>query len=141
MLAKAACLVTALVSYSLCITPPSSSTSVDPKREQTFVHETTIMTNYAHRIHIIVTCIISFQTALYLVIMAGISGDKGSEDMILKGTNSLPLHDQVVFQMAELETWQVIATVLCLLGYALRKWSFVTLDHLFTVRISPLLPL
>lgn len=140
MLAKAVCLVAALVSSSLCFNPPPSSKSVDPKKEQRVVSEVRFLTEYANKFPFVFISIAVLETALYLVLMTnnGTSGGgSGAASGILKGSSSLPLHDQVIFQeMAVLKTWQMIATVLCLLGYALRKWSFITLDRFFTVRNS-----
>lgn len=147
MLAKATCLVAALVSNSLCFKPPPSSKTVDPKKEQKVVSEVRLLTDYANKFPIVLISISVLETVLYLVLMANNSTSVGSgaASGILKGSSSLPLHDQVIFQeMAVLKTWQKVATVLCLLGYALRKWSFVTLDRFFTVRrpfLSPFVPL
>ncbi|KAF9130930.1 hypothetical protein BGW39_002458 [Mortierella sp. 14UC] len=136
MLAKAVCLVAALISNALCVKPPSSSMSVDPKKEQKFVHESKLLTDYAHKFPAVVISIVTLETVLYLVLMTGSAGS-GNANGVLKGSSSLPLHDQVIFQeMAELKTWQKVATALCLLGYVLRKWSFVTLDRFFTYQLT-----
>ncbi|KAG0280720.1 hypothetical protein BGZ95_008998 [Linnemannia exigua] len=136
MLAKAACLVAALISNALCIRPPPSSKTVDPKKEQKFVHESKFVTTYVHTFPVVVVSIITLEIILYMVIMAS-AGAGGGTSGILKGSSSLPLHDQVILQeMAELKTWQMVATALCLLGYALRKWSFVTLDRFFTYQLT-----
>ncbi|KAF9926183.1 hypothetical protein FBU30_004184 [Linnemannia zychae] len=133
MLAKVACLVTSLVSYSLCVSPPSSSKSVDPKKEQTFIHESKLLTAYANKFHIIVNSIAAIEVALYILLMS--NGEASGS--ILKGSSSLPMQNQAMFQeMAELKTWQTVATVLSVLGYALRKWSFVTLDRFFTYQLT-----
>ncbi|OAQ35294.1 hypothetical protein K457DRAFT_151829 [Linnemannia elongata AG-77] len=140
MLAKAVCLVAALVSSSLCFNPPPSSKTVDPKKEQRVVSEVRFLTEYANKFPFVFISIAVLETALYLVLMTnnGTSGGgSGAASGILKGSSSLPLHDQVIFQeMAVLKTWQLIATVLCLLGYALRKWSFITLDRFFTYQLT-----
>ncbi|KAK3804725.1 MAG: hypothetical protein JOS17DRAFT_725557 [Linnemannia elongata] len=139
MLAKATCLVAALVSNSLCFKPPPSSKTVDPKKEQKVVSEVRLLTDYANKFPIVLISISVLETVLYLVLMANNSTSVGSgaASGILKGSSSLPLHDQVIFQeMAVLKTWQKVATVLCLLGYALRKWSFVTLDRFFTYQLT-----
>lgn len=139
MLVKATCLVAALVSNALCFKPPPSSKTVDPKKEQKVVSEVRLLTDYANKFPIVLISIAVLETALYLVLMTNnsTSGGSGATSGILKGSSSLPLHDQVIFQeMAVLKTWQKVATVLCLLGYVLRKWSFVTLDRFFTVRRS-----
>ncbi|KAF9912281.1 hypothetical protein EC991_000173 [Linnemannia zychae] len=136
MLVKAACLVVGLVSNALCFKPPSSSKSVDPKKEHKFVHESKFLTNWAHKFPAVLISVATLQVVLYLVFMTG-GGGNGSANGILKGSSSLPLHDQAIFQgMAELKTWQKVATALCLLGYALRKWSFVTLDRFFTYQLT-----
>ncbi|KAG0374988.1 hypothetical protein BGX24_009686, partial [Mortierella sp. AD032] len=136
MIVKAVCLVAALISNALCIRPPPSSKTVDPKKEQKFVHESKFMTVYAHKFPIVVVSIVTLETILYMVLMAGASVG-GSASGVLKGSNSLPLRDQVILQeMAELKTWQMVATALCLLGYVLRKWSFVTLDRFFTYQLT-----
>ncbi|KAF9150825.1 hypothetical protein BG015_007348 [Linnemannia schmuckeri] len=139
MLAKAVCLVAAMVSSALCVKPPSSSKTVDPKKEQKVVSEVKLLTVYANKFPIVFISITVLETALYLALMINSSGysSGGVANGILKGSNSLLLHDQVILQeMAVLKTWQKVATVFCLLGYALRKWSFVTLDRFFTYQLA-----
>lgn len=136
MLAKAACLVAALVSHVLSYKPPTSSKTVDPKKEQKVVSEFRLLTDYANKFPAVMIAIAVLQTVLYLVFMTKSgNGSNSAASVILKGSSSLPLRDQVIFQeMVILKTWQMAATVGCVLGYALRKWSFVTLDRFFTVR-------
>ncbi|KAF9538605.1 hypothetical protein EC957_006411 [Mortierella hygrophila] len=139
MFAKAACLVVALISNALCFKPPPSSKTVDPKKEQKVVCEFRLLTEYANTFPTVMISITTLETALYLVLMTinSTGGGSGAASGILKGSSSLPLHDQVIFQeMAVLKTWQKVTTVLCLLGYALRKWSFVTLDRFFTYQLT-----
>jgi hypothetical protein len=135
MLAKAVCLVAALASNALSYKPPPSSKTVDPKKEQKVVPEFKILTSYANTFPAVMIAIATLETVLYLVFMTSSgNGSNSTASGILKGSSSLPLRDQVIFrEMADLKTWQKIATVGCVLGYALRKWSFVTLDRFFTV--------
>ena len=136
MLAKAACLAAALVSYILCFVPPSSSKSVDPKKEQRVVSEVKFLTDNVHKVTLVFIATAVLETALYLILMASsaANGSTHSDASHLKGSSSLPLYDRALFQdMRELKTWQMVATTICVLGYALRKWSFVTLDRFFTV--------
>ncbi|KAG9066812.1 hypothetical protein KI688_012724 [Linnemannia hyalina] len=115
MLAKAACLVAALVSNALCFKPPPSSKTVDPKKEQKVVCEIRLLTEYANKFPTVLISIATLETALYLVLMTinSTSGGSGAASRILKGSSSLPLHDQVIFQeMGVLKTWQKVTTVL-----------------------------
>ncbi|KAF9084238.1 hypothetical protein BGX29_008581 [Mortierella sp. GBA35] len=135
MLAKAVCLVAALISNALCYTPPSSSKTVDPKKEIKVVPEYKLLTDYANKFHIVAIAFYTLETALYLILMANGSGQSSGNG--LRGSSFLSLNDQAMLsRMGELQTWHKVATMLCLLGYALRKWSFVTLDRFFTYQLT-----
>ncbi|ORZ28032.1 Isoprenylcysteine carboxyl methyltransferase family-domain-containing protein [Lobosporangium transversale] len=71
------------------------------------------------------------ETAIYLLLI--IYGAKTSE--YSNNYNSSYL-TATLTQLQTVKPWHIIATIGAVLGYALRKWSFITLNEFFTFQLT-----
>jgi hypothetical protein len=114
---KAACVLTSGICQLICSLPPSSSKSVDAKKDDKITTEEWPF-KYIHLECIAAALFCLTETILYIILM--VRGDSISSSIDVQG-------------LRELKTWQLVATVFCVLGTILRKWSFITLGRFFTV--------
>ncbi|KAF8928986.1 hypothetical protein EDD21DRAFT_369082 [Dissophora ornata] len=121
MLAKAACLMTASASYVLCALPPPSSKTVNAQKDDKIVHEDWLIKLNVNKASVIMASIGVLETALYILLM--IRGAVISNDVAIQ-------------QLQELKPWHLVMTGLCLAGFGLRKWSFISLDRFFTYQLT-----
>ncbi|KAF9320633.1 hypothetical protein BG003_005382 [Podila horticola] len=119
MIAKALCLTANSFAYIQCMLPPPSNKArqTDKVTDEYWLK----MLGGANIFPIVATAVNMLETATYIFLMSTASK-----------TSPLP----AVQQLAVFKNWHVAATVLSLSGYALRKWSFVTLDRFFTYQLT-----
>lgn len=118
MLAKSLCLTASAFAYIYSILPPSSS-----KARQTDKITNEYWLRWLGGVDIfpiVSSTVKALETATYMYLM-----------LTASKTSPLP----AVQQLAVFKSWHIAATVLSVSGYALRKWSFVTLDRFFTVNM------
>ncbi|KAF8925108.1 hypothetical protein BGZ52_007321 [Haplosporangium bisporale] len=119
MLAKVLCLTASGLAYIYSIMPPPSSKA---RQTDKVTHESWLKwLGGPNNFPIVSSTIKALETVTYIYLMTTASK-----------TSSLP----AVQQLAVFKSWHIAATVLSVAGYALRKWSFVTLDHFFTYQLT-----
>ncbi|KAF9124295.1 hypothetical protein BGW39_008310 [Mortierella sp. 14UC] len=130
MLAKAICLVIATTTNVLTWLPPPSSKTVAAKKEQKLVEtEHAIVTTHANTFPLVMVAFSVSSCLIHLFFMfKNATASEGSSSWF----NSNP----AVTQVGDLHAWHVVLTVFCVLGYALRKWAYVTLDQLYTYQLT-----
>lgn len=116
MLAKALCLMATSFAYIQCMLPPPSNKALqtDKVTDEHWLK----MLGGTNILPIVAAALNILETGTYIFLMTTAS-------------KSSPL--PAVQQLAVFKLWHAAATVLSLSGFALRKWSFVTLDRFFTV--------
>ncbi|KAG0016888.1 hypothetical protein BGZ81_011013, partial [Podila clonocystis] len=119
ILAKALCLTANSFAYIQCILPPPSNKTrqTDKVTDEYWLK----MLGGTDIFPIVAAAMNMLETATYIFLMTTSSK-----------TSPLP----AVQQLAAFKSWNVAATVLSLSGFALRKWSFVTLDNFFTYQLT-----
>lgn len=118
MLAKALCLVAGAFSYVYSGKPPQSSKT---RPTDKITDEYWLRRLGGPNIFPMVTATLRvLETTTYIYLMTTASK-----------TSPLP----AVQQLAVFKSWHIAATAISVAGYALRKWSFVTLDQFFTVNM------
>ncbi|KAF9123550.1 hypothetical protein BGW39_008891 [Mortierella sp. 14UC] len=108
--------------------PPRSSKDASfEKGDKVFDHETQILSSKAHAFSLFMSSIGVLETILYIQLMckANVDAPHGSF-----------FSNPSVTQLRALEIWHVALTTLVILGYALRKWAFLTLDRFFTYQLT-----
>lgn len=118
MLAKVLCLTASAFAYIYSAMPPPSSKArqTDKITDEYWLRRL----GGANIFPIIMATSKALETATYIYLMTTASK-----------TSPLP----AVQQLAVFKSWHIAATVVSVAGYALRKWSFVTLDRFFTVNM------
>ncbi|KAG0264522.1 hypothetical protein BGZ95_003575, partial [Linnemannia exigua] len=133
MLVKASCLVIATISNVLTWLPPPSSKTVNPKKDQKVVEdEHALVTTHANTFPFVMATYATVICTAYLSLM--IYADNSTGAQVLKGEKQASFfkNHRAVTQLGDLDIWHYTTTALCVLGYALRKWSYVTLDRFYT---------
>jgi hypothetical protein len=127
MLAKAACLAIATTTNVLTWLPPPSSKTVAAKKEQKLIEtESSLVTTHANTFPLLMATFSVSSTLLHLFFMV-------KNNIATEKESSFFKNNPAVSQLSDLQPWHVILTVFCVLGYALRKWAYVTLGHFYTV--------
>ncbi|KAK3833276.1 MAG: hypothetical protein J3R72DRAFT_527181 [Linnemannia gamsii] len=139
MLAKVACLAIATVTTILTWLPPPSSKTVNAKKDKKVIEdEHAFVTTHANTFPFVMTTYSTVIFTAYLSLMM-INVDDSTGARVLKGerqTSFFKSNHPALTQLGELHNWHFVATVLCVLGYSLRKWSYVTLDHFYTYQLA-----
>ncbi|KAG0357886.1 hypothetical protein BG005_003001 [Podila minutissima] len=119
MLAKALCLMATSFAYIQCMLPPPSNKALqtDKVTDEHWLK----MLGGTNILPIVAAALNILETGTYIFLMTTAS-------------KSSPL--PAVQQLAVFKLWHAAATVLSLSGFALRKWSFVTLDRFFTYQLT-----
>ncbi|KAG0092689.1 hypothetical protein BGZ93_011379 [Podila epicladia] len=119
MFAKSLCLVASSFAYIQCILPPPSNKALqtDKVTDEHWLK----MFGGINTFPIVAAGLNILETGTYIFLMTTASK-----------SSSLP----AVQQLAVFKSWHAAATVLSLSGFALRKWSFVTLDRFFTYQLT-----
>ncbi|KAF9575173.1 hypothetical protein EC968_004109 [Mortierella alpina] len=120
MLLKAFCLCVSCVSYVVVWLPPASSKTASPKRDMIRDEGLLTRVNLTQLVPKVMPAATIFQTIVYIFLM--IHG---------KGFGSY-----AVLQLQTFKVWHALAAVLALVGYVLRRWSFITLDRFFTYELT-----
>ncbi|KAI8346927.1 hypothetical protein B0O80DRAFT_503051 [Mortierella sp. GBAus27b] len=123
---KSICVLTTYASFLLTMIPPKSSLSRQkgdriPKNRGPFG-------NSGHRLPIVIIALLTVEAGLYLYLMGYRSAVRGRP-----ATGQLL--PQTIAQLGTLETWHVVAVSASIVGAALRYWSFLALDQLFTFQM------
>jgi len=117
MLLKALYLSATCASYVAAALPPASSKTASPKKDTIVDEGLLTRINLTRLVPKVMPAATILQTTVYILLM---NSDKG--------------HDSsAVHQLQIFKTWHALVALVALAGYALRKWSFITLDRFFTV--------
>ncbi|GJJ70308.1 hypothetical protein EMPS_02657 [Entomortierella parvispora] len=128
MIFKILCLCAGSVGYVASNFQPRTSTTkskqVDKAKDEGLLIRIVI-----HVLSIMAT-VHALGTVVYILLMIYTNGHSGKNPSLsITGNKDV---DVALWQLIELETWQVVMTIVSVLSSLFRLWSFVTLDRFFT---------
>ncbi|ORZ28033.1 hypothetical protein BCR41DRAFT_409938 [Lobosporangium transversale] len=120
-----------LILKSACLLIALFSRDKPTHKDDKIVQQKKVFRTKADRLPLLTAFLAAINTAIYLLLI--VYGAKNSK---YRNSHNSPYLSAALTQLQTVKPWHIAAAIGAVLGYTLRKWSYVALDESFTIQLK-----